>query len=244
MYLERYFEAVDAVLARIRATQLEAIRRAAEAIAASLAHQGVLAVMDTGHMLKREATGRAGGLMVITPFSYGLTVENTADQRPAPRSPEQAAELEARTAALALDSSKLKRGDVLVINSNSGRTSNVMEVALQCKERGITTIGIASTEQMTRCAVAHRSGRKLVDVVDIYIDNCGPYGDAMVEVRENEKMCPASGLAATYVFWAIQADVVERLQAVGVNPTLYRSVHVSGQEYIETQRRKFLAQGI
>lgn len=244
MYLQEYFEAVDTIFAKIRATQMDAIKNAAEAVAAALASGGLLAVMDTGHMLKHEALGRAGGMMVIAPFAYALTVENTADQRGPARSPERAAELEARTVALALDSSKMKRGDVLIINSNSGRTPNVIETAIQCRERGITTIAIVSVAQMSRCPATHPSGKKLLDVADLGIDNCGPYGDATVEVRDNEKMCPASGLAAAYVFWAIHAEAVERLQARGVNPTIYRSVHVSGQEYIDRQRKKFLEQGI
>jgi uncharacterized phosphosugar-binding protein len=66
----------------------------------------------------------------------------------------------------------------------------------------------------------------------------------MVQVRDNEKTCPASGLAATYVFWAIHAEAVERLQAQGVNPTIYRSVHLGGSEGVEKQRKHFLEQGI
>lgn len=244
MYLDMYFEGVQTVFERVRVTQRETIIKAAEAIAQSLANKGVLAVMDTGHMLKYEALNRAGGLMVITPFAYSLQVDNPVDQRPAALSPDAGAELEARMAALALDSSKLTAGDVLIINSNSGRTANVIEVALHCKTRGITTIAVCSREQMERCDPAHRSGKKLFDVADICIDNCGLHGDAMIDVKDNEKMCPASGLAATYVLWAIQAEAVERLQAKGVNPTIYRSVHVSGHEYIDNQRKRFLEQGI
>lgn len=244
MYLERYFAAIDDVFARIRDTQLDAIRQAAAAIAVSLANRGALHVMDTGHMLRHEAFYRAGGLMAMVPFSFDLKIENPVDQRPAARGEDDEAELLARTVILALDSSKLTRGDVLLINSNSGRTANVIELALQCQGRGVTTIGIASSAQMSRCPVAHRSGKKLFSVVDIPIDNCGPYGDALIEVRDNETMCPASGLGATYILWAIQAEAVERLQDAGVNPTIFRSVHVSGPAYIDKQRAKFLERGI
>ncbi len=244
MYLDEFFESMDAVLARVRATQREAIERAGGMVARSLANKGVLAVMDTGHMLKYEALCRAGGLMVITPFAYGLNVEGTMDQRKDARTPEEGAALEKRTVALALDSSKLRHGDVLIINSNSGRTSNVIEVALQCRERGIETIGIASFDQMRACAVAHPSGKKLIDVASLCIDNCGPHGDAMIPVKDNEKMCPASGMAGAYVFWALHAVAVQRLQDMGVQPTIYRSVHVGGHEYIEQQRKRFLEQGV
>lgn len=244
VYLDQYFQAVDDVFTRIRSTQREAIERAAEAVAESLANKGALCVMDTGHMLRHEAFVRAGGLMAIAPFSYELKVENPLEQRKMDRTPEEAAALESHTVALAIGASKLRPGDVLVINSNSGRTINVIEVARQCRDRRITTVGISSLEQMTNCAAAHPSGQKLHDVVDIFIDTCGPFGDAAVEVKDNEKMCPMSGLASTYVLWAIQAEAVERLQARGVNPTIFRSVHVSGHEYIQKQREEFLKEGV
>jgi uncharacterized phosphosugar-binding protein len=244
VYLESYFEAIDKLFAAIRTSQLDSIKRASAAIAASLANKGVLAVMDTGHMLRHEAFFRAGGLMTMVPFSYSLTVENPVDQRKVERTEADEAALEARSVALALDASKLTSGDVIIINSNSGRTANVIEVALQCKPRGIITIAISSADQMNKCPVAHPSGKKLFDVADICIDNCGPHGDALLDVKDNEKMCPASGLAATYILWAIHADVVERLQAQGVNPTIFRSVHVSGREYVDKQRQAFIERGI
>jgi uncharacterized phosphosugar-binding protein len=235
---------VDAVLGQIRTTQLDAIKKAAGAVAESMAKLGVFHVMDTGHMLRHEAFFRAGGIMSLVPFSFELKIENPADQRKVKRSAEEDAELLARTIALSLDSSKVKPGDIIIINSNSGRSSNVIELAMQCAGRGVTTIGVASLQQMTRCDVEHRSGKKLFDVVDIAIDNCGPYGDAMLEVRDNEKMCPASGMAATYILWAIQAEAVELLQAKGVNPTIFRSVHVSGMDYIDKQRASFMEKGV
>jgi uncharacterized phosphosugar-binding protein len=244
VYLDSYFEQVESSFAKIRNTQLTAIREAAGAVARSLSNRGALLIMDTGHMLRYEAFFRAGGLLAVAPFSYELKLDNPIDQRTIERTSEQLAELEGRTVALALDQSKMQSGDVLIINSNSGRTPNVIEVALQCKDRGITTIGISSREQMDRCEAAHPSGKKLFDAADICIDTCGPFGDAAVPVHDNEPMCPMSGLAATYVYWAIHAEAVEQLQQLGVNPSIFRSVHVSGLAFIEEQRRQFLERGI
>lgn len=244
MYLDQYFAAVEKTFEAIRTSQREAIVKAAGALADSLAAGGALSIMDTGHMLKYEAFFRAGGIMAMAPFSYELKVDNAHDQRKIDRTADETLELEKRTVALALDSSKMLKGDVLLINSNSGRTPNVIEVALQCRERGITTIGVSSSEQLKNCEAAHPTGKKLFDVVDIAIDSCGPFGDAALEVTDNEKMCPMSGLAATYILWAIQAEAVERLQARGVNPTIFRSVHVSGHAYLDKQREEFIKKGI
>lgn len=244
MYLDDYFVAVEACFRRVRETQRAAIEAAAAALAESLAAKGVLAVMDTGHMLQHEAMTRAGGLLAIAPFRYELVVENEMLHRNVARSAEEGFAMEAKKAALALEASSLRAGDVLIINSNSGRTPNVIEVALGARSRGITTVGIASKEQMTHCTAAHPAGKKLFDVVDIAIDNGSPHGDGAVLVRDNEKMCPLSGLASAYVLWAIQAHTVELLQARGINPSIYRSNHVSGQGYVDAQRAAFAERGI
>ncbi len=243
MYLDKYFEKMDDVLRAIKTTQRENIQKAAEAVARTVAAGGAILIMDTGHMLKHEAFVRAGGLLSLIPFSYNLQVENPIEWRSLERDTKETAVLEARIVALALDSSKIRSGDVLIINSNSGRTNNVIEVALQCSKRGITTIAISSKQQMQHCEAVHPSKKKLIDVADIFIDNCTPHGDALVEVKDNEKMCPGSGIASAYILWAIQADAVERLQARDINPSIYRSVHISGYEYIEKQKKEFLRRG-
>lgn len=243
MYIDYYFDAVDTCLHAVRTTQRAAIEAAAAAVADAIARKGVLAVMDTGHLLKYEAYYRAGGLLAITQFSYELTLENLVHHRKPEVSPAQAADLEARKAALALDSSNLRTGDVLLINSNSGRTSNVIEAAVQARARGIVTVGLASRAQMDGCTAAHPSGKKLLEVVDIAIDNGAPFGDAAVEVPGNEKMCPLSGIASAYVFWAIQAQAVQLLNARGIQPSIYRSNHVSGQAFVEEQRARYAERG-
>jgi uncharacterized phosphosugar-binding protein len=244
MYLDSYFRAVNETLERIRATQRDPIERAGELVARSLAERGAVSVMDTGHLLRHEAFIRAGGLVALTPFAYEFRLDNPIELRAEGTAAAHSVELERRTAALALDQSKLRRGDVLIINSNSGRTVNVVELGLLCKDRGINTVAISSTEQMLRCEAVHPSGKKLFEVADIGVDNCAPYGDAAVEVRDNERMCPMSGIASAYVLWAIQAEAVQRLQARGLNPTIYRSLHVGGQAFVEEQRRRYLERGL
>jgi len=244
VYIHDYFQAVEDLFAAIRSTQADAIFRAGLAVATSMSQKGVIHVMDTGHLLRHEAFYRAGGLMSIVPFDFNFSVESPVVHRPVERTPEDEEALIARRVGVAMDSSNMTFGDVLIINSNSGRTTNVIEAALQCDGRGICTIGIASSRQMERCAAVHPSGLKLFDVCDFCIDNCGPFGDAMVEVKDNEKMCPASGMAAAYILWAIQAEAVDILQSRGINPSIFRSVHVSGEEYIEKQRERFFEQGV
>ena len=244
MYLDVYFKRIDTVMNNIRSTQLGAIKQAGAAVAESLAQKGAWFIMDTGHMIGSEAFMRAGGLAALRPFKYELRIDDkVVEDRPQSRTAEEAAEREAQIVRLALDQSRMREGDVLQIGSNSGRTANVIEVALQCRTRGITTIGLSSAAQMKGCEAAHVSGKKLGDVVDIFIDNCGFLGDAVVETKGNENMCPSSGIAAAYILWAIQAEAVGLLEAKGVKPTIYRSVHVGGMEHVTKMQQQYIEQG-
>lgn len=240
MYLDTYFETLQARLDYVRHDQRANIEAAGVLVAQALAEKGIWAIMDTGHLLQHEAHIRAGGLIALTPFAYELKIEDENAIRPEKNDPE----LELQKARLALDASRLRTGDVLLLNSNSGRTSNVIEVALHCKELGIKTIGLASTAQMGACTAAHPSGKKLNEVVDIAIDNGAPFGDAAVPVKENEAMCPLSGILSACILWAIQADAVTRLEALDIAPGIYRSVHISGQTYVDEQRRLYQERGI
>ena len=240
MYMEQYLGAAEGLLKRIREQQFDTIERAGILVGACLRQKGAVCVMDTGHMLQHEAFLRAGGLASFAPFGFAMTVDNPIEGRVDPLTDPTTIVGEV---ALALSRSRLKSGDLLIINSNSGRSALVVELALQCHERGIVTVGIASAEQMRRCAPTHPSEKKLAKVVDIFIDNCTPYGDALVPVKNNEPMCPGSGIASAHILWAIQATAIYVLEQDGLQPTIFRSVHLSGEEHMEAQREAHRKRG-
>lgn len=244
MYLDQYFKVIEGLMAKIQHTQRENIEKAAGLVAESLAEKGGWFIMDTGHMLQWEAFRRAGGMVGITPFSYELNVKSELGHRNDPLPPGKAAALESQTVHLALEKSKLKKGDVLLINSNSGRSANVIAVALQAQERGIHTIGLASKLQMDHCEAEHPSKRKLDQVTECFIDNCGGVGDAVIPVTDNERMCPLSGLGSCYIFWAIHAHAVKLLEEKGIKPTIYRSVHTGSMDFVLEQEATYRERGI
>ena len=64
----------------------------------------------------------------------------------------------------------------------------MIETAVQCRERGIVTIGIVVRAD-ARVYRRPSFRQETADVVDVALDNCAPFGDAAV-VKDNEKMCP------------------------------------------------------
>lgn len=247
MLRERYFSALKEVLRQIEESQGEAIDAAASLIIDSVTSGGTWNLYDTGHMLMTEAVGRAGGLVMVTPIHVEVRVEHESRPRAIPPNPnrlflDQIRDLPEYILARA----QLQAGDVLMIGSVSGVNVLPVELAFRARRMGVKTIGLTSVGASARMAPQHESGRRLYEVVDVVLDQCVPYGDALVEVDalEGQRICPASGIAASYIMWALQATVVEQLVKRGLRPSIYRSNHLPGAgEFNATMRRQYLRQG-
>ncbi|HEY3291361.1 MAG TPA: SIS domain-containing protein, partial [Anaerolineae bacterium] len=66
-----YFDAGDKILATVRQTQAEPIRRAAAAIADALSEKKVWHFLDQGHT-GEEFIGRTGGMIALNPIRINL----------------------------------------------------------------------------------------------------------------------------------------------------------------------------
>ena len=226
MLIDDYFGRIVSLIQEVAADETERIAAAADACAESIASGGVIHIHDSGHMLNSELIHRAGGLVGFTPFNYAVSVTNQNVFRdksgPKPDTTEQAT-------ALAIKSSNLRAGDVLFVGSVSGKSRKIVELALQAKAAGVKVIGVTSLTYSSQLESEHPSGKKLYETADLAIDNHAPYGDAMIEASGLEmKACPASGIAAACILWAIVAGIIDRLLAKGIQPSVYRSANAPG----------------
>lgn len=236
MSAERWYEAAEQVLARIRETQTENIRRAAVLIAEAAAAGGGLNIYDTGHC-SGEPLHRAGGLLMMREFRLGMNVTNAPapkrkqsveerHQQARPASDEQVAEL-------AVARSGLAPGDVLIVNSVSGKSTLPIAVALAAKQLGLHVVAITNVAYSKSVASQHSSGKHLFEAAEVVIDNCGVVGDAALDMEGlGTKAIPTSGLTFCYIIWALAAEAIAQMQARGLKPHVYRSVNLpDGEAY-------------
>jgi uncharacterized phosphosugar-binding protein len=224
MLIERYFEALQAKISEI-AAQPEPIQQAAKLCADTLEKGGVIHIFDSGHMVSSELIHRAGGLAALSALSFKLEVDNLVRTR-ADAPPNASPGISYKYIEHVFESNQLRAGDVLFVGSVSGKTPNVIELALQAKAHGLTVIGLTSIAYSSRLDPMHPSGKRLYEVADLVLDNHAPYGDAMLEVEGVDyAICPASGLGAAAIMWAIMAGLVEEMLARGLKPSVYPSVN-------------------
>lgn len=224
MLIEHYFEAIQAKIAEI-AGQTEPIRQAAKVCADALEKGGVIHIFDSGHMVSHELIFRAGGLAAFSPLFFNLNVTNTVRTRKAVDLP-PGNSLSFGYIQHVFETNQLRPGDVLFVGSVSGKTANVVELAIQARAHGLTVIALTSLAYSSKLTSEHPSGQHLYEAADLVLDNHAPYGDAILDVEGLEyPICPSSGIGAAVILWAVAAGMVDEMLSRGLTPTVFPSVN-------------------
>ncbi|QIK57879.1 sugar isomerase domain-containing protein [Erysipelothrix sp. HDW6A] len=224
MIKNRYFKAVDELQETIRNTQSEAMSEAAAMCAEAVAAGHSIHLFDTGHIIDSEIKNRAGGFNFIRSFKYGLNVDSIARiqddlEGDKNRSMEGLAEF-------ALRASNVYPGDVMFIGSVSGNSISVVDLALAAQKLGVKIVALTSVTYTKQLNALHSSGKKLYEINDVLIDNCAPFGDAMLDVEGVDRaFIPASGLSAAYIMWTVMAELLDLLLEKGLKPGILGSVN-------------------
>ena len=139
--LNGYYGAVDALQKKIRDTQFDNMDAAAEAVTECLAGGGQVHIYDSGHIINNELICRAGGFAFLKRFNYTFTVES--NKRARTEKPEIQPDPLAE-ARLAFAASSVRKGDVFILGSVSGKSKRVVDIALCAKEAGCKLITVTS----------------------------------------------------------------------------------------------------
>lgn len=222
-----FFETARQLLQDIETEEMSKIRQVAQAAAHSILDGGILHLFGSGHSAipTQELYIRAGSLTNARPVSLERNLD--VFER-----------IEGVGAAL-MRNFDGRKGEVLVVISNSGANPLPIEVALEGKKRGLFTAAITSFDHTRRVESKHSSGKRLMDVVDVAIDSHAPYGDAGLDVAGvPSKVCPLSNVAGVTIVHALVAETIEQIVALGGKPPVRISRNTPGgmehnQKYIK-----------
>ena len=131
------------------------------------------------------------------------------------------------------DVTELKKGDIVVVSSVSGRTKPVVDFAYDCVQKGIKVIAFTSMEYAVQVDPVHESGKKLYEFATFTLDNCAPAAEAMLDVDGIEaKFGAASGIASDFIMWSVTASLVEKMLKAGYTPGILKSAnYADGMQY-------------
>ncbi len=228
-----YLDAAQAILTRIRETQIEALEQAATICAHSIANDGLVHLFGTGHsrIPVEEMFPRHGSFPGFHPIvELSLTFHNPVVGANGQRQAMFLEHVEGLGKAI-LRNFVLEPPDSFIVFSNSGVNEVVVEVALEAKAKGLPVIGVVSVDHCLSAEPKHSSGKRLIDVVDVVLDNCTPAGDAMVEIGGLEDpVGPGSTIGHAAITNALKCLVADRLTRLGKPPIVLTSSHFLGAE--------------
>ena len=131
-------------------------------------------------------------------------------------------------------------GDAMIVISTSGLRPVIVEMAMGAKKRNLPVIGILSVAHCRDAKPGHSSGKKLLDVADLVIDNQCPPGDCIVELPGLDwRTGPTSTVTGGMIMNMIRCGTAERLLAKGFKPTLLPSHQFVGNTSAQEQLERF-----
>lgn len=221
---DAYLDHLVGILGRIKETQAGSIGQATHMMFDTFRQGGSIFVFGASHagIVAEEMFCRAGGLMVVNPIFNPTLMLNTR-----PFTVTSAMERLEGFGNVILDGSAVKKGDVLILHSVSGRNSVAIDMALQAKENGVQIIVITNLEYSTKLTSRHSSGKMLYELGDVVIDNCGAYGDASIPVG-GVTAGPTSTVSGAAIVNMMAVGFAQLCGENGIFPPVFVSANADG----------------
>ena len=227
---EYYFDTIVQIFSNIKSQSEQSIDQAAELMTETILQDKIIHIIGPGghsNMAAMELLWRAGGLTPINAILdpgialvHGAKHSNIIERTPG-------------YAKSVLNSYDIHSGEVLIIANAYGINSMTIDSALEAKERGLKTIGITSTSFANNVPkdhpARHPNGKNLYEIVDIFINNYLPLGDAIVRFDNfDQKIAPTSTLCNSFTLNLVVIKTVEKILAKGEVPPVWMSANMLG----------------
>lgn len=221
-----YLSHLQDILEKIKDTQWTTIDTCAKLIAEAISKKHVLFAYGASHssILTQELFYRAGGLAVFNPIMPSDVMLSTR-----PITLTTSMERLDGYASVILEHTPIQAGDILILHSVSGRNRAIIEMAMEAKRLGITTIAVTNMTYSTQLTSRHPSGKMLYELCDYVLDNCGDFEDASTHIDGlNQKVAPTSTISGCTIVNMMLIRTVEYLLEMGIEPPIFHSANADG----------------
>lgn len=225
--MDKVFDVGLDVISKIRETQSSKLEKVGQLVAQAYMEGHTFFVSGSGHShtMAEEFYARAGGLAFVVPI---LTNELTMTEHPTKSS---YIERLSGYASILADLYHISEKDVVLIASNSGRNAYPVQLALESKKRGAIVVAVTSMKHSTTVTSRDSSHKKLYEVADIVIDNCGEVGDCALQVDGMDAwMCPTSSMANAFIAQCINVACAKYLVQHHIEVPVFSSLNCDGTE--------------
>lgn len=245
MLATQWLNNVRGIMDRIEQTQLENIRKAAEAMANSIEAGRWVHTFGCGHATLpiEEMYPRIGGFvgfhpMIELPLSFFTHITGEMGVH-------QFVFLE-RVEGYGVEIMKgynFDTRDTMWLFSHSGINNVNIDIAIEAKKKQMTVVAYGSAAAAKGKQTRHSSGKTIFDVADIVVDTCAPVEDASVVLKNHrDKIGPVSTMAFITTVWMTVTTVAEILAERGVKLYIHPSHNVPGDSTARVRLDEALAE--
>ena len=234
MIFEKYYSEILSVLEKIKTTQKEKIESASKMVAKVIENDGIIYIFGCGHshLIGLDCFYRAGGLVNVSAMlDTDLMLHNGAAKS-------SKMEKMSGIAESIFERYCLTEKDILITVSTSGKNAVPCEMAAVATKNGIPNITVVSSAYFDD----KTENKKLFECSDIYIDNCVPHGDAVINITGTEvKMGSVSTVASSFILQSVLLEAAEIAAKNGTELPIYKSGNIEGgAEFNKALIKKYL----
>jgi uncharacterized phosphosugar-binding protein len=238
----QFYAAANEAIQRVTQGEMERIVTTSRTCADRVASGGLIFLFGSGHsrMMVEEMTPRQGCFVGFYPL-VELAISNYSAII-GPNGLRAALHLERFEgyAEQILSSFHFGPNDAFIVISTSGIRPLVVEMALGAKSRNLPVIAIVSRRHCESVQPAHSSGKKLIDVADVVIDNHTPVGDCAVELPGlDSRTGPLSTITGALIINMIRCETARMLVESGYKPVMLPSHQFAQSDSAEDQLENF-----
>ena len=221
MIRNTYLKTITEILNKIIATQADKLTKAAEMVCDTIKNDGIIYIFGCGHshLIGLDCFYRAGGLVNVSAMlDTDLMLHNGAAKS-------SKMEKMSGIAEAIFDRYCITDRDLLIVISTSGKNAVPTEMAQVASKNGIKNIAVVSSayfQDKKDCPI-------LYECSNMYIDNCVPHGDAVIDISGAEtKMGSVSTSASSFILQTILMEGADIAGKNGAKLPIYMSGNVDG----------------
>jgi uncharacterized phosphosugar-binding protein len=238
----QFHAAATQAIEQVKQNELDAVVAASRICAESIGRGGLVFLFGSGHsrMMVDEMTPRQGCFVGFYPL-VELAVSNYSAII-GPNGLRTALHLEKYEgyAEQVLQGFHFGPHDAFIVISTSGIRPLVVEMALGAKSRKLPVIAIVSRSHSESVRPAHSSGKKLIDIADVVVDNHTPVGDCAVELPGlDSRTGPLSTVTGSLIINMIRSETARMLVQSGHKPVILPSHQFAQNNTAEDQLENF-----
>jgi uncharacterized phosphosugar-binding protein len=233
-----YLTEIQNIIKKLEAKELENIEKAAKLMAESIRNERFVFLFGSGHSVLpcMDVFPRYGTFVGLQPITDNRLMWSNVAGIGGTRELLWIERQEGYIKEL-LKSYRMKKEDSIIIFSHGGINAAPVEMALQCKDKGLKVIAITNKQYLMFSKPTHSSGKRLGDIADVVIDNNAPVEDSLVKIKNLDyKVAPASTVTSIIISMSLVAETAKLLTEKGIKLDVFVSPTVEGIDKSHNER--------